>query len=336
MTVGVVTNPAANRGHGRKVGLTVIENLLGLEASHGIAIQDLTGTSAEDSLHRVRTSALKLDALVVVGGDGMVSLGANAAAELDIPLGIVACGSGNDFARGIGLPINRIKTSVNAIIAALTTRTVVPIDLGHVVSPEDGGNRIDKYYAGQLSCGVDAQINQDANVSHLPVGPIRYMAAAIKEISHLKAYGYSMSYVGKSKSGDDERDSFDFDSPLLSIANSRFIGGGIELSPKSDVRDGLLDLIWARWKPTGSQGLNLLKRAYQGDHLSSPVIGNELVTSVLIERSETGDAAPIAMADGEVVGTLPLKVNVAHAALKLLVPPSVASAWEEWKDHETN
>ncbi|MCI1984124.1 MAG: diacylglycerol kinase [Bifidobacteriaceae bacterium] len=334
MTVGVVTNPAANRGHGRKVGLTVIANLVGLEASHGIAIQDLTGTSALDSLNRVRTSPLKLDALVVVGGDGMVSLGVNAAAELGIPLGIVACGSGNDFARGIGLPINRIETSVNAIVAALTTRTEVPIDLGHVESFEDGGKRVNKYYAGQLSCGVDAQINQDANVSHLPVGPIRYFAAAVQEIVHLKQYGYSMTYVGTDADGNEERDSFDFDAPLLSVANSRFIGGGIEMSPKSDVRDGLLDLIWTRWKPTGRQGLNLLRLAYHGDHLSSPVIGNELVTSVTIEKSDSGDVPPIAMADGEIVGELPLRVTVAPAALKLLVPPSVETAWEEWKHDE--
>jgi diacylglycerol kinase family enzyme len=337
MTLGVVTNPAANRGHGRKVGLTVIDNLLGLETSHGIAIQDLTGTSAEDSMHRVRTSPLKLDALVVVGGDGMVSLGVNAAAELGIPLGIVACGSGNDFARGIGLPINRIETSVNGIIAALTTHTTVPIDLGHVVSAEDDGERVNKYYAGQLSCGVDAQINMDANHSHLPVGPLRYMAAAVYEIIHLKQYGYSMTFNGIDEEAAADHQGFDFESPLLSVANARFIGGGIEMSPKSDVRDGYLDLIWARWKPTGSQGLNLLKKAYKGDHLSSPVIGNELVTSVSIEESGTGDKPPIAMADGEVVGALPLKVEVAAGAIDFLVPPSVKTTWEEWRnDHATH
>lgn len=333
MTVGVVTNPAANRGHGRKVGLTVIDCLLGLEASHGIAIQDLTGTSAEDSLHRIRTSPLKLDALVVVGGDGMVSLGINAAVELGIPLGLVACGSGNDFARGLNLPINRIETSVNGIIAALTTKTTVSIDLGHVTSAEDDGTRIDKYYAGQLSCGVDAQINQDANTSHLPVGPIRYLAAAITEISHLKQYGYSMNFIEKAEDGTQITQGFDFDSPLLSVANSRFIGGGIELSPASKVNDGLLDLIWARWKPNASQGMNLLRLAYHGQHLTSPVIGNELVTSVLIEESGTGDVPPIAMADGEVVGALPLSVQVAPAKLKMLVPPSVAAAWKEQKDN---
>lgn len=329
ITVGVVTNPAANRGHGRKVGLAVIDTLIGLETSHGIAIQDLTGTSAEDSLNRVRTSPLKLDALVVVGGDGMVSLGINAAMELGIPMGLVASGSGNDFARGLDLPVNRIETSVNGIIAALTTRTTVSVDLGHVISPEDKGKRVNRYYAGQLSCGVDAQINQDANVSHLPGGKLRYMVAAVNDISHLKQYGYSINFIETNADGSEEHQGFDFDSPLLSVANSRFIGGGIELSPKSDVRDGLLDLIWTRWKPNAQQGLNLLRLAYRGEHLSSPVLGNELVTSVLIEESGTGDKPPVPMADGEKVGHLPLRVRVVPGALKMLVPPSVAAAWEE-------
>ena len=45
-----------------------------------------------------------IDALVVVGGDGMVSLGVNLVAQTGIPLGIVAAGTGNDIARGLGLP----------------------------------------------------------------------------------------------------------------------------------------------------------------------------------------------------------------------------------------
>lgn len=324
MTIGVVTNPAANRGHGRAIGLKVISLLLGLESSHGIAIQDLTGTSAQDSLNRIRTSPLTLDALIVVGGDGMVSLGVNAAMELNVPLGIVACGSGNDFARGIGLPINRIETAVTGLIAALTTRSSVPIDLGHVVSSEDGGVRVNKYFAGQLSCGIDAQINIDANHSHLPVGPLRYGTAAVYEITHLKAYGYSVEFNDQA---------FDFDSPLLSVANSRFIGGGIELSPESDVSDGFLNLIWARWKPTARQGLSLLKGAYKGTHLDSPVIGHELVTAAHLDVSGSGDKPPVAMADGEEVGALPLDVAVETGSLKLLVPPSVVANWESERHH---
>ena len=54
--------------------------------------------------------AHEYDYLVVVGGDGMIALGANAVGCSGKPLGIVATGSGNDFARGLKLPVNRIET----------------------------------------------------------------------------------------------------------------------------------------------------------------------------------------------------------------------------------
>jgi len=45
------------------------------------------------------------DALVVVGGDGMVSLGVNLIAQTSVPLAIVPSGTGNDLARGLGIPV---------------------------------------------------------------------------------------------------------------------------------------------------------------------------------------------------------------------------------------
>ena len=45
-----------------------------------------------------------LDALVVVGGDGMAHLGAQVCAEHRLPLGIMAAGSGDDVASSLRLP----------------------------------------------------------------------------------------------------------------------------------------------------------------------------------------------------------------------------------------
>ena len=55
------------------------------------------------------------DGLVVVGGDGMASLAVNLVAQTGIPFGIVASGTGNDLARGLGLPHDDPTAALDAL-----------------------------------------------------------------------------------------------------------------------------------------------------------------------------------------------------------------------------
>ncbi|MDR1150976.1 MAG: hypothetical protein LBK72_00625, partial [Bifidobacteriaceae bacterium] len=111
-TLGVVVNPTAGAGRGESRGSRALDLLARL----GYAIVDF---SAED-VRRAEVSARQgmvdgIDALVVVGGDGMVHVGVNLMAMTNLPLGIVAEGTGNDIARGLGLPIRDVKAAVERI-----------------------------------------------------------------------------------------------------------------------------------------------------------------------------------------------------------------------------
>ena len=203
-TVAVVCNPTSNKGKGAQVGGHVIDLLRGAGRKHGFDVIDVTGTSFDDSLANARRRGDEYDYLVAVGGDGMVALGANAVGCSGKPLGIVAIGSGNDFARGLDLPVNRVETAVEGIVGAIVRGTHIDVDMGLVTSLPDGHaidstdgtdvsqsrSPIDRYYAGMLSCGLDASINDRANHSHLPNGSLRYFAAVIVELTHMKSYGY--------------------------------------------------------------------------------------------------------------------------------------------------
>ena len=179
-TVAVVGNPTSNKGKGTEVGNQVIGLLREAGRKHGFDVIDVTGTSFDDSLANARRRGDEYDYLVAVGGDGMVALGANAVGCSGKPLGIVAIGSGNDFARGLDLPVNRVETAVEGIVGAIVRGTHIDVDMGLVTSLPDGHaidstdgtdvsqsrSPIDRYYAGMLSCGLDASINDRANHSH--------------------------------------------------------------------------------------------------------------------------------------------------------------------------
>ena len=396
-TVAVVGNPTSNKGKGTEVGNQVIGLLREAGRKHGFNVIDVTGESFEGSLLNARNRRNEYDYLVVVGGDGMIALGANAVGCSGKPLGIVATGSGNDFARGLELPVNRVQTAVDGIVGAIVRGTHIDVDMGlatslqggyavdsstgdELVSDSDvplrpavnrvetavdgivgaivrgthidvdmglvtslqGGYAVDsstgddlvgdsdvplrpavnRFYAGMLSCGLDASINDRANHSRLPNGSVRYFVAAIVELTHMKRYGYHI----KATLADGTVEERDIISPLLTVANSRHIGGGIEISPYSRFSDGLLDLVWLDHVPNVAECADAVARAYSGKILGCKVFGWKRVRDIEITRAQEGDEPPVLMADGEYVGRLPVKVVVQDRALRVLVPPAVAES----------
>lgn len=137
-TVVVVGNPTSNKGKGAEVGKQVVELLQEAGRKHGFNVIDVTGESFDDSLANARNRRNEYDYLVAVGGDGMIALGANAVGCSGKPLGIVATGSGNDFARGLELPVNRVETAVDGIVGAIVRGTHIDVDMGLATSLQGG------------------------------------------------------------------------------------------------------------------------------------------------------------------------------------------------------
>ena len=101
--VGLLTNPTAGRGRGAAYGAQTAAVL----RAAGHEVVDLSGPDEATAAGRARQAldAYRIDVLAVVGGDGMVHLGANLCAGRSTPLAVVAAGSGNDNARELGLPV---------------------------------------------------------------------------------------------------------------------------------------------------------------------------------------------------------------------------------------
>ena len=332
-TVAMIGNPVSGKGRGAKHGAQVLEALNRGGERYGFDVIDLTGDGFEGSLANARGRMDDYDELVVVGGDGMIALGANAVGASGKPLGIVPVGSGNDFARGLGLPVNRIPTAVEGIVGAIVRGSHADVDMGRVRSlPPDhmrdaaearaahGADAIDRFYGGMLNCGLDASINDRANHSRLPGGSLRYFMAVLAEVTHLKRYGYHV----KATLTDGSVEERDIISPMLTVANSRHIGGGLEVSPYSRFADGLLDMVWIDHMPTLMEIADAISKGYNGRLLASHVFGWKRVRDVEITRAVEGEDAPVLMADGEYVGAMPVRVTCADRALRVLVPPAVA------------
>ncbi len=320
--IGLVINPTAGLGKGEHAGKQVIREF----ARHNINFTDLSGTSAIDAHAKARAASLnRLDALVVVGGDGMVNLGVNATAKTSTPLGIIAVGSGNDFARAINLPINDVRASIEVIAQALEAGSITAYDAGVVEphlqelsparvlrakSPQDvrHSQSTRRWFAGTLSLGFDAAVNLQANTYSWPKGHLKYLRAVVSCLNKYKPYGYSITIEGETieKTG-----------TLAAISNAPYFGGGIPIAPHASLTDGKLNLMLADALSV-PQIMRIFPKLYSGKHLQEPAVSTREVTEVIIGPSDRAQFPPVAMADGEVIGPVPVRITVDPGVLRVL------------------
>jgi diacylglycerol kinase (ATP) len=301
LTIVVAINPSASFGKSREVGPTVVSRLR--EAGHTVV------ALAEPSFAKllaVATDAVaaKPDALVVVGGDGMVSLGVNLLATTDIPLGIIPSGTGNDMARGLGIPIGDPDAAIDALLESLA-RPARPIDAGRIRHLNESGEPQVTWFACVLSAGFDAIVNERANRLRRPRGKSRYLVALVIELARLKPIRYRLVLDGVETVTD---------AALIAVGNNQSIGGGMRVTPDAVVDDGLLDVLVVT--PLSRIAfLRVFPSVFAGTHLADPRVSVHRAKTVRIEADRVA-----AYADGERVSLLPVDIEVVPGALHVLMP----------------
>ncbi|NJC72167.1 diacylglycerol kinase [Planosporangium thailandense] len=293
--IAVLANPAAGRG---RLGRLLPDVLARLGAA-GAPVRLLEAPDAAGAEDACRAAVADgAAALVAVGGDGTVHTALQAVAGTPVPLGIVAAGTGNDFAAATGLPTQPLAAAdaVAAAFAAGRTRTV---DLAQMRA--DDGRR--RWYGAVLAAGFDAIVNERANAMRFPRGPRRYDLAILGELVRLRPRRYTLRLDGVAHS---------VEAVLVAVGNTASYGGGMRICPAADVTDGLLDVVIAG--AVGRMALMRIKpRVYQGTHVEHP-----MVTSLRARTVELACDGIVGYADGERAFPLPVAVTCVPGALTVL------------------
>ncbi|MFZ4117839.1 MAG: diacylglycerol/lipid kinase family protein [Rhodoluna sp.] len=293
-TFGIVINPTSGRGKGKGFG----EQALAEFAKHAIEIIDLSAESFVAAAKNAKEAVEKklIDGLVVVGGDGMFHLGVNAVVKSNIPVGLIAAGTGNDSARALGLPIHNVVEGVAALVAKIgKTRKVDLI--------ESKSNDRTFYSFGAVSAGFDALCNARANKWKWITGPIKYRFAMYRELAAFKPIPYRAVVDGVERV---------FEAILCTVSNSPSYGGGLLITPEAKVDDGKLDLFILN----AISRLELIKifpTVYYGGH-----VGHPAVEIMRVESIELHSPGMPAYSDGEHVGAAPVTCVVAPKSLNVL------------------
>lgn len=305
LRVGLLTNPTAAQGTAHRVGRQV-GHLLRLA---GISVVDLSGPSAAVARARAREVRDSLTALVVVGGDGTVSLGAEIVAGSPVRLGIVPAGSGNDFARSLGLAINDAEGSTRALLHALS-RPVVTVDAIEIVAAGEHAAEHRSLALGNVNLGFDALVNARAN--GLRSGhTMRYTRALLRELRSFTPLPFWLEVDGGER--------IELDATVLTLCNSGIFGGGMRFVPDARIDDGQLELAVVSGLGR-ARLLRLFPRVFAGTHTELDAVDIRSVRTLTIGLRHGRDVR--AYADGEPRTLLPLTARVLPGAVRLLADPA--------------
>lgn len=299
----LIINPASARGKMR-------ERWHAIEATLRAENFAFDFVFTERPLHATELARAALaagcDLIVAVGGDGTLNEVVNGMVTQDgnavnpnAALGVITSGTGGDFARTAGIPHDPLAAARH-LARATQTR---PLDIGEMVYERDG-KTTRRFFANIAGVGFDAEvIERTESGGKRGGGTIPYYSALVTTI-----WKYQNKQVAVQI--DDQR--IEARMNAVVICNGKFFGGGMQISPNSNLADGMFDVIIL-----GDLGrLEVLlntPRLYNGTILEHPKVSEYRARTVVVEPKQR----MLIEADGEFIGPGPATFRILPSALRL-------------------
>lgn len=289
----VIVNPKS--GSLKAVNTAFFDEIERLEPG---AIHVTPTSGVAESYARTAAESGQFEEIIVAGGDGTLNEVINGIADhfSHIRLGIIPLGTGNDFARSLGLPAV-LKENVDVLLAGHTAF----VDLVRAQSEQR------RYFAnvsaGGFSGLVDEKLTPELKKTW---GPLAYLRSAAAALPRLQAYGTIVELDGQR---------LDVVVYNVVVANGRYVAGGLPIAPEANLYDGQLDVVLIESKPAADMAL-LVAQILLGKHLENAAVVHERAARVTV-RSDPGMWFNV---DGELIGNEPIVFEAVPHALQVVLP----------------
>lgn len=239
--------------------------------------------------------------LLAMGGDGTLQVLANAAAGSDVVLGILPTGGGNDFAAALGLPKDPV-----AAAGAILEGAVKRVDLARARTA-DGRERL---YCGGGGAGLDAAAARYATEVYGSMrGRSRYLLSALSALRNYSTFTIRAEFPGSATGAIESR-------ILVAAAlNTPSYGAGLKLAPAARIDDGLLDFVVVKDLTRTEVAGVVFHWALRGE------LRTQRIECWKVQRVRIAADKPCQFhGDGEILGPLPVDIEVVPQAIQILVP----------------
>jgi diacylglycerol kinase family enzyme len=253
-------------------------------------------------------------AALIFGGDGTVHRQLRAAVASQVPILCIPIGSGNDFARALGLASLREALAGWRKFCA-GAENVRSTDVAEITShPDPRNSQIatrNSLYCCVAGVGLDSEVNRRAN--RLPSwlrGHGGYVLSLAPALAAFRAPRISAEL-------------FDSDGPariaeramLVAFANAPAYGHGMRIAPRAQLDDGKLDVCFVR-RTSKLRLLRLFPVVFSGGHLRLPEVLYAQCSGLRIESEPPLEV----FGDGEFIGWTPAEFRVLPRALRVIGP----------------
>ncbi len=241
MSAFVIFNPASGRGRGAR-RMALYRELL--DRHLGSYEWAATAGPGDEAALADRALADGATLVVAAGGDGTWSQVADrvvACGRTDVALGLLASGTGNDFAKSLGLSYDDPGHAVAALAQGRTRR----IDVGRVVTewrpcarPEvargEPWRHTPRHFLNLVGFGFDVAVIDATLRARFLKGELLYKLTAAQQLLFFRSPRLRLSDHAEAWSTEGRH-------LILTVSNGRIFGGGFQISPDADLQDGRLD-----------------------------------------------------------------------------------------------
>ncbi|MCH8500386.1 MAG: diacylglycerol kinase family lipid kinase [Aliidiomarina sp.] len=306
MTTVLFLNPLANRRKDRFV--TLLERHLQAVGERCCRFETYPQVAQTVAAFERLQATTAIERVVVLGGDGTLHQAANAIVGSQLPVGYIPCGTGNDFARSWFQAQVGSKSKLHSDqfwLEQALTAPIQTIDLGQVGS---------RYFINVAGVGFDAEIVQRLGHKKYLWPRLSYLACALLSLInyreqplHFRGTQQKLLALGQRKT------------LLLTAANGNYFGAGMHIAPHAVLNDGYLAYSLIEAMPLWRKLVSLPK-LYQGRHLGLKQVHSGQFSALEI----TTPNLPVE-ADGEWIGTTPIRIRTIPAAFQLRRPETGSS-----------
>jgi YegS/Rv2252/BmrU family lipid kinase len=256
----VILNPAAGRGAGRRVEAAVARAFRGQGWAVDVARTEGPGHGQQLAAAAARDGAKHV---IAVGGDGTVHEVANGLlhADSDAALGVVPVGSGNDFAKLIGVYGHDPARAVARLVTARSRRF-------------DAGRVFDEWFVNSVGFGFGPAVVKTRNAMHHLRGFLSYLVPIVKTFFQFQPPVFDVAAPGFRERGY---------MMMVEVCNGTTAGGSYRFAPEADPSDGKLDVCLIR-RVSLPRFLMAIPRVMRGTHVKMREVAL-IKTSKLVIRS---------------------------------------------------
>lgn len=297
-------NPSAGAGkthQSRDFILNKIEKYLGKEFTLWV-----TTRPAEAASHAIKAVESGGELLIAVGGDGTIHevvngiFSASDKSEAKCTLGIISSGTGQDYAKSLGLPLN-----IDEQLEVINKGHTEYVDVGKIIMKNKNEEAEIKYFINEFQVGIGGEVVRKVNANSKHKGGL--LTYGLATVSLL--FKYSGNLI---KAVIDENEILTDKFIGFILANGNCMGGGMRLSSSIRLNDHLFDLLIVPQRTAIQKFINFPK-IYSGKLKDSKLIGYRTIKKLLLESDEE----VLVGADGELLGTLPCEVTLLPSVLKV-------------------